>query len=100
VRPEDRRSLALTRAALARLRQSWPSGVPLVRANIETMRRAGSCAPAYLHRWETLLAAGPRALEETLLADTEEAQLLRSVHPLAGLLSPRERWAVLERERG
>jgi hypothetical protein len=73
--------------------------VPLVRANLEKMRRAGSCAPAYLRRWEEMLAAGPQALEEILLSNTDEAQALRSVHPLAGLLSPRERWTILERER-
>ena len=99
MRAEDRRSLDLTRAALARLRESWPSGVPCVLANIATMRRAGSCSPAYLRRWEALLAAGPAALDDALLADTDEAQLLRSIHPLAGLLSPRERWAVLDRVR-
>jgi hypothetical protein len=99
LRAEDRRSLALTRAALARLCQSWPSGVAQVRANIATMRRAGSCSPTYLRRWEALLAAGPRALADALLADTDEAQVLRSVHPLAGLLSPCERWAVLDQVR-
>lgn len=98
--PEDRRSLALTRAALDRLCRAWPADVALVRANIATMRRAGSCAPAYLRRWERLLDAGPQALQDILLADTDEAQLLRSVHPLAGLLSPRERWALLEQEHG
>ena len=98
--PEDRRSLALTRVALDRLCRTWPADVALVRANIATMRRAGSCAPTYLRRWERLLDAGPQALRDILLADTDEAQLLRSVHPLAGLLSPRERWAVLEQEQG
>jgi predicted nucleic acid-binding protein len=94
---EDLRSLALTRAAVERLVGEWSRHVPLVRRNIAVMRRAGSCAERYLARWEALLAAGPEALAATALADSGEAQVLRSVHPFAGILSPRERWAVLAR---
>jgi predicted nucleic acid-binding protein len=92
---EDLRSLALTRAAVERLVGEWPRHVALVRQNIAVMRRAGSCAERYLARWEALLTAGPEALAATILADSDEAQVLRSVHPFAGILSPRERWAVL-----
>lgn len=92
---EDRRSLALTHAALERLFADWPGSAPQVARNIEVMRRVGSCAEAYLRRWEGLLAAGPEAIAGAVLADTDEAQVLRSVHPLSGLLTPAERWAVL-----
>jgi hypothetical protein len=93
---EDRRSLTLAEAALARLAGDWSRYAPVVAENIATMRRAGSCAETYLRRWEALMAAGPEALRATLLADSDEAQVLRSVHPLAGLLSPRERWDLLD----
>jgi hypothetical protein len=45
------------------------------------------------------MARGPDALTAVVLAHSDEAQVLRSVHPLAGLLSPRERWAVLDSVR-
>jgi hypothetical protein len=97
---EDRRTLMLTEAALARLASDWPRRAATVAENIATMRRAGSCAERYLRRWEELLAQGPEALRAVLLADSDEAQVLRSVYPLAGLLSPRERWAVLAAAAG
>ena len=93
---EDRRSLALTEAALARLVGAWAVHAPTVLQNIATMRSAGSCAEPYLRRWEELIERGPDALAAVVLAHSDEAQVLRSVHPLAGLLSPRERWAVLD----
>lgn len=96
---EDLRSLALTRAALERLFGDWPRHVPQVSRNIDVMRRADSCAEAYLARWEDLLRAGPTAIASVVLADTDEAQVLRSVHPLSGLLTPAERWAVLRAQR-
>ena len=92
---EDLRSLALTCAALERLFGNWPRCVPQVSHHIDVMRRAGSCADIYLARWEDLLKAGPDAIAAVVLADTDEAQVLRSVHPLSGLLTPAERWAVL-----
>jgi hypothetical protein len=94
---EDRRTLMLTEAALRHLLAGWPRHAPLVAENIATMRRAGSCAERYLRRWEELMAEGrPDALRAVLLGDSDEAQALRSVYPLAGILSPRERRAVLE----
>ena len=36
-------------------------------------------------------------LAATILADSDEIQVLRSVHPLASILSLRERWAVMGR---
>jgi hypothetical protein len=91
----DLRSLALSRAAVERLVGDWPGHVPLVRRDIAAMRAAGSCAELYLARWEALLVAGPETLAATILAGSDEAQVLRSVHPFAGILSPRERWAIL-----
>jgi hypothetical protein len=76
----------------------WDRHVPTIRRNLATMRRAGSCSALYLDRWEQLLAAGPETLCEVVLADTDEGQVLRSVHPLAGILAPHERWRVLEGE--
>ena len=92
---EDLRSLALTRAAVERLVGEWPRHVPLVQRNIAVMRHAESCAERYLTAWEALLAASPDVLASSVLADSDEAQVLRSVHPLAGVLTPRERWAIL-----
>jgi hypothetical protein len=92
---EDVRSLALTRAALERLVGDWPRLLPFVQGNIATMRRAESCSERYLSAWEELLNAGPEMLCSVILASTDEAQVLRSIHPLAGLLSPAERTDII-----
>ena len=89
----------LTHAAIQRLLADWPCCAPLLLRNIATMRRAGSCAEEYLARWEGLVRAGPDALAAAALAGTDEAQVLRSVHPFSGLLTPAERWAVLAQAR-
>ncbi len=40
----------------------------------------------YIDRWRDLLTQGPSCVAEVVLADTDEAQVLRSTAPFAGLL--------------
>lgn len=48
----------------------------------------------YAARWSELLD-GPRdRLLERLVADDDDARALRQATPFAGVLSPRERWAL------
>jgi len=97
---EDSRSLALSRAAVQRLSADWDRWVPMVRRNLDLMRARSTCSRVYLDRWEDLLARGPEEVAAVVLAPTDEGQVLRSIHPFAGILHPRERWALLaERAR-
>ncbi len=60
--------------------------------------RQGRPAP-YMREWDALLAGPPDALTTVLTAplDDERAVWLRSSSPFAGLIPPKERWAIRER---
>jgi hypothetical protein len=50
----------------------------------------------WLDQWERVLDDGPEAVMDVLTADTPFAAELRQNSPFAGLLSERERQAVLD----
>lgn len=93
--PEDLRSFRLNEAALARAAEDWPGARALIARNLAAMRRHGRVAPSLLDRCEALLDRGPAAMAAAFLALAPEAQALRSVHPFAGLLTPRERTGII-----
>jgi hypothetical protein len=92
---EDRQSFALNEAGLKRAGEAWPEAKLLIAKNIETMRTAESCSEKYLARWEQLLAGSYEQLCSAILADTNEGQVLRSINPLSGLLTPEERLKII-----
>jgi hypothetical protein len=69
---EDRQSFALNEAGLKRAGEAWPEAKLLIAKNIETMRTAESCSEKYL-----------------------ASQVLRSINPLSGLLTPEERLKII-----
>ena len=50
--------------------------------------------PCWMEQWRQLLTAPPTVIAHLLTARSEEANRLRSSSPFAGVLSPRERWAL------
>ena len=62
--------------------------------------RSGRPAP-YMREWDALLSGPPDALAAVLTASLsdERAIWLRSSSPFAGIIPPRERWAIRERAR-
>ncbi|MEE9405203.1 MAG: hypothetical protein V3V20_09940 [Algisphaera sp.] len=64
----------------------------------ERLRRwaaAGTMHRVYVNRWEQLLAGPWIAIEKVLTQDDESQRELRQNSPFAGVLSARERWAVI-----
>ena len=50
--------------------------------------------PLWMREWADLLAGDEDRLIEVLTSPSEEARRLRSSSPFAGVISPRERWAL------
>jgi hypothetical protein len=56
-------------------------------------------SPHYARAWEQLLAGPMSRLCEVLVADTDDARALRQATPFAGVVGPRERWAIWRQVR-
>lgn len=93
----DTRSWHLNEAALARAACDWPAASKVIARNLDRLEQEKRAAPAYLARCRELFEMGPEAMQDAFLALTEEAQVLRSIHPFAGLLNEEERAAILKR---
>lgn len=92
---EERRSLALHHAIVARL-MAAPASVRLrARRNLATMKRRHGSAVLLLREWTVVLNRPLSALCEQLTDTTPWSRELRHVTPFAGVLSARERAAVL-----
>jgi hypothetical protein len=89
----ERRSLALHRAIAARLRED-PALVARARRNLAEWSSAGALAPYYRDAWTGLLDGPFERLLAVLCEDTERARELRQATPFAGIVPPRERWAI------
>jgi hypothetical protein len=54
---------------------------------------AGHARPLF-DRWGRLIEQGPTAVHAVLVDDSPESQQLRQASPFAGLIDPRQRWAI------
>ena len=103
---EERRSLAIHRAIAEVLRANPPGMLALARENLERMRSRAHESSGPLREWGVLLERPLAALLPVLTDPSPWARELRHVTPFAGLLSARERAAVIrgfadmERSRG
>ena len=91
----DRRVLALTRIAVARIDEN----PELVRIGMENIRRWTRQRGGYLPRchaeWQELIERHPwEKLREMLLEESDEGQRLRSSHPFTGIVTETERRRV------
>lgn len=91
---------AAHRLALTRLRER-PERTHEVRAVIQRWRarRGPTRSDHYLDEWDRLLALPLDQLEQAVCADTEHAAALRSTSPIAPLITPAEREAMLIESR-
>ena len=88
----DRKLLALTRIAVARIDED-PNLVRTGLENIErwTAQKGGYLPPCHAE-WKTLIETHPwKELREMLLDESDEGQRLRSSHPFKGLVTESER---------
>jgi hypothetical protein len=92
----DQRSLALHHAVAEKLR-AQPSLVSIARENVERWAATAGRSAPYLDEWKRIL---DRPLEEVLQLIEQEGErmtALRQCSPFAGVLEPKERWAVYAR---
>jgi hypothetical protein len=60
-----------------------------------TARQQDSSAIPVYQEWQDLLARmSPREIAGFMVSDTEQAARMRQSNPFAGVLSPREVWAI------
>lgn len=91
----DRRSLALHRAIADKLRKN-PALLEIARENLDRWSKANGRSQPYWDAWREILS---RPFDDvlTLLAEDSERMIsLRQATPFAGVLEPRERWAIYE----
>lgn len=92
----DRRSLALGQAVAARLCDD-PSLI--VRGQVTVSRWMQTCSPQVrpaLQEWQSLLQQPLSQVVGMLTGTDERAIRLRQSNPFAGVLSPRERTAIMK----
>lgn len=89
----DRRSLALHRAIAAKLlaRQEL---IAKAHDNIKRWLPASGGSRPYLEAWREILAKPVEEIARMIVEEGERMTAMRQNSPFAGVLTPRERWAV------
>ena len=93
---EERRSLAISTAVAAKLREDPMAVLGKARENIEKMRSVGPGEQRWVDVWESLLALGAGHVEALLTSTDQFARDLRQSSPFAGVLTQQERREVLK----
>lgn len=93
---EERRSLAISTAVAAKLRESPADVLSKARSNIEKMRSIGPSEQRWVDVWDSLLALGAGHVEALLTSTDQFARDLRQSSPFAGVLTESERREVLK----
>ena len=92
----DERSLALHRAIADKLREQ-PESLQIARDNLVRWRATAGRSLPYLDEWQRMLEGPLDNLLSAIESDDERMTALRQSSPFAGVLTPRERWAIYER---
>lgn len=88
---EERRSLAISSAVAAKLRENPAAVSAKARENIMKMRSIGPSEQRWVDVWESLLALGASHVEALLTSTDQFARDLRQSSPFAGVLTDSER---------
>jgi hypothetical protein len=91
----DARSLAMHRAIAEKLRAT-PELLEIAHDNIRRWSATAGRSQPYLAAWEQLLGKPLEELLELLVQDTEPMRAMRQAAPFAGVLTPKERWAIYD----
>ncbi|MBM3270458.1 MAG: hypothetical protein FJZ01_22715 [Candidatus Sericytochromatia bacterium] len=92
------RSLALHRRVAERLREE-PELVAVASRRVAGWLQGDQPSRPYLERWRSVLERPLEDLLAVLVEESEAADELRAASPFAGLVDPRERWAIWARTR-
>jgi len=92
----EARILARHRIIARRLQADPTAVLAHARANLQRWSRdyPEDQPPGWLQEWRELLEHPLADILEALTADSENARRLRSSSPFAGIIGPRERWAI------
>jgi len=63
--------------------------------NLNRARAQYEVEPQWIREWQRLLDGPVEVLIDVLTSPDESARVLRQSSPFAGVLTPRERWAIL-----
>ena len=94
----EARSLALHRVVAERLRRD-PAVLARAKARVDDWLRRGQPHVEYARAWQSLLSGSMDELVALLVDGSERARALRQVTPFAGVVNPRERWALWRETR-
>lgn len=89
----DQRSIAMHRAIAEKLRAN-PALLEIARENIARWTPAAGRSRHYLDAWLEVLEMPLEEMLRLIVEDTEEMRAMRQNNPFAGVLQPRERWAI------
>jgi|SRR5947209_10275830 len=92
----DRRSVALHRAIAEKLR-ARPELLEIARENLDRWMRASERRQPYWEAWRQILARPLEEILPLLVEESERMTAMRQMTPFAGVLEPRERWAIYEK---
>ena len=89
----DRRSIAM-HAAIANKLRADPDLLAIAHANIGRWWNSAGGSRPYLAAWREILERPLPEIADLIVLDTERMRALRQNSPFAGVLTPRERWAI------
>jgi hypothetical protein len=92
----DQRSLALHHAIAEKLR-AQPSLLAIARENLERWAATAGRSMPYIAEWTRILDLPIQDLLRLIEQEDEEMTALRQCSPFAGVLEPKERWAIYAR---
>jgi hypothetical protein len=89
----DRRSLALHRAIAEKLR-AHPELLAIARDNLDRWSSTSDRPQPYWDAWREILKRSLLEILALLIEESERMTAMRQTTPFAGVLDPRERWAI------
>jgi len=91
----DQRSLALHRAIADKLRAD-PSLLAVTFDNLDRWSQEKGRSQPYLDAWREILNLPLDLVLALMVEDSEKMTAMRQANPFAGILTPRERWAIYD----
>jgi hypothetical protein len=89
----DRRSIALHRAIGEKLRVR-PELLDIARDNLERWSRSSDRPQPYWDAWREILNRPLPEILSLMVEESERMTAMRQMTPFAGVLDPKERWAI------
>lgn len=91
----DRRSLALHRAIAEKLAAN-PALIAIARENLDRWSLPRGRSQPYWDAWREILDHPLPYVLDLMVEDSERMTAMRQATPFAGILEPKERWAIYE----